>query len=97
MDQLAMPDGYVPYRLFNYVEGDCVCVLRPEQFIGLSVESQWTVKVALKDGYLILSFGDGAPAQRRAMAFIDKLHTFVEEEALRNAHNSVMRKGRQNV
>jgi hypothetical protein len=97
MSDLTVPEGYMPYRLFNYMEGDCICVLRPEQFIGLSVESPWTVKVSLKDGYLMYHFGDGPLAQKRAMAFIDELHVFIEEDALRNAHNAVMRKGRQNV
>lgn len=97
MSDLTTPEGYLPYRLFTYVEGDCVCMLRPEQFIGLSVESQWTVKVAMKDGYLMYRFGEGDLAQRRAMAFIGELHVFIEDDALRNTHNAVMRKGRQNV
>jgi hypothetical protein len=99
MSHMVAPDGYLPYRLFNYLDGDCLCVIRPEQFIGLAVspDSSWTVKVALKDGYLNLDFGEGDHAKARALAFAGKLHAFIEDEALRNTHNAVMRKGKGNA
>jgi hypothetical protein len=57
---------------------------------------EWVVNVALKEGDLTLNFGWGPPAERRARDFISSLRVFMEEDALRNAHNAVMRKGKGN-
>jgi hypothetical protein len=108
MTQFVTPEGYAPYRLFTYDDQDVSCILRPEQFIGAAAikpgfhesitvgDIDWAAKIVLKDGSMTLQFGFGRGAELRCRGFLNKLREFMEEEALRNAHNAVMRKGKTN-
>jgi hypothetical protein len=108
MTQFVTPEGYMPYRLFSYTDADVACLLRPEQFVGLHVtrpsanmhnagyDRKWVVEVRLKDNILPLNFGFGADSEGRVSRFISSLRDFLEEDALRNSHNAVMRKGKTN-
>jgi hypothetical protein len=92
------PEGYLPYRLFSYRDGQHICVLRPEQFVGLAAshEQGVAVHVHLKDSVVTMKFGAGPTADAAADRFVAALTNFLESDALRNAHNAVMRKGNKN-
>lgn len=109
MSQFSTPEGYVPYRLFTYTDYDRECTLRPELFAGSLVqkvwndrfnEAEWKVHIILKDGDVPISMNFGSPsfgdAENMARAFNSRLVAFMEQDALRNAHNAVMRKGKSN-
>lgn len=103
MSNLSVPEGYVPYRLFEYDDGAMSCTLRPEQYVGATLLRDyqaviqpvfWNVKVTLRDGEMTLPLGVGAEAQTRGRRFLADLRDFIHADALRNTHNAVMRKGK---
>jgi hypothetical protein len=108
MPELAVPEGYLPYRLFTFQneEGEIEVALRPEQVIGIGKSARkmdvnfhasrpyWVVDITTKDGSgpMQVSFND----KDRCCRFVRDLTEFLEQDALRNTHNAVMRKGKTN-
>lgn len=99
MAKFAVPEGYEPYRLFTFQdEGSGLeVVLRPEQFVGAvkgkSGPDRWSVEVGTKDGSDLTVH---LSTESRCRQFIAALVAFLEQDALRNTHNAVMRKGKSN-
>ena len=105
MLQTPLPEGYRPYRLFEYDDGTRHCIIRPEHFIGAAIEStpslaeppwdEWSVRITLRDSAIMtLRFGSRSDGFKRAQNFVGTLRQFLEGDALRNAHNAAAKRSR---
>ncbi len=103
MAKLATPDGYAPYRIFDYEAPFVSFTMRPEQYVSaymarLTPEAPGRpfdgpglgVVVLLKDGHAEIPLD----TVRGCREFLNAIREFMEADALRNAHNAVMRRGK---
>lgn len=106
---LAVPVGYKPYRIFNYDAPHVIFTMRPEQYVSaymarIDPEADkdsrgcgaapfdgpgLCVTVLLKDGRAVIPFDTVGSCRD----FLTAIRMFMDADALRNAHNTIMRKG----
>lgn len=99
MPDYEVPEGYAPYRLFSYKDGNRAFSVRPDAFECAQVELRpegWMLLITLRaDKALLVRFDfDDEVVARKCHK---QLVTFVEQDALRHVHNGLSKKARTNA